>query len=52
MGEANRLKGNYLSVVHRDSIPYVGMDTGKGYQVIAIYKEFGIIDVVVGQINN
>lgn len=48
MGEMNRLHGNYLGIVHRESIPYVGMDAGDGYKVIAVYDSMGIIDVVVG----
>lgn len=48
MGEMNRLHGNYLGIVHRESIPYVGMDAGNGYKVIAVYDSMGIIDVVVG----
>ena len=46
IGEQNRLNGNYRSVVHRESIPHVGMDAGEGYKVAAVYDNFGIIDVV------
>lgn len=48
MGEINRLHGNYLAIVYRESIPYVGMSAGDGYEVIAVYDSMGIIDVVVG----
>lgn len=47
IGEINRVKGNYLSTIHRESIPYIGMDAGKGYKVTAVYEDLGIIDVVI-----
>lgn len=47
IGEMNRLMGNYLHIIHRESIPYIGMDVKGGYKVSAIYDDFGIIDVVI-----
>lgn len=47
IGEENRLNGNYLGVVHLQSIPFIGMSAGAGYKVIAVYDSLGIIDVVI-----
>lgn len=46
IGEENRLNGNYLKVTYMESIPWVGMCAGEGFEVTAVYSIFGIIDVV------
>lgn len=47
VGEMNRLNGIYSWVAHSCGIPSVGQNVGRGYKVIAVYKEFDIIDVVI-----
>ena len=46
IGEENRLIGNYRTILHRDYIPLIGMNAGEGYEVVSVYENLGIIDVV------